>query len=125
MTNFYELDAQVKGQSSLEGSLVMPTNICSVIQQGPFQYVGRHSGQVMNLVCSLCQASLLGEECLEDDNQYFCNFCQSKVNARRQMKLESLPPYLCISLQRFIFDMKVQARHRDMRVMIPLAWRAK
>jgi ubiquitin carboxyl-terminal hydrolase 48 len=55
----------------------------------------------------LCQAGLLGAEDLEGDNQYFCNFCQAKVNARRQMRLESLPPYLCLSLQRFIFDMKV------------------
>ena len=54
------------------------------------------------------QASLLGAERLEGDNQYFCGFCQAKVDAQRQIQLASLPPYLCLSLQRFVFDMKVR-----------------
>ena len=60
--------------------------------------------------CSACmpQASLLGAERLEGDNQYFCGYCQAKVDARRQIRLGSLPPYLCLSLQRFVFDMKAR-----------------
>ena len=54
------------------------------------------------------QASLLGSERLEGDNQYFCGYCQAKVDARRQIRLGSLPPYLCLSLQRFVFDMKAR-----------------
>lgn len=27
---------------------------------------------------------------------------------RRQLHLASLPPYLCVSLQRFVFDLKVR-----------------
>ena len=44
---------------------------------------------------------------MEGDNQFFCSFCQKKTDARRQMKLASMPPYLCVSLKRFVFDMKV------------------
>jgi ubiquitin carboxyl-terminal hydrolase 48 len=54
------------------------------------------------------QASLLGAERLQGDNQYFCGFCQAKVDARRQIRLASLPPYLSVSLQRFVFDMKAR-----------------
>ncbi len=44
---------------------------------------------------------------MEGDNQFFCTLCQKKTDAQRQMKLVSTPPYLCLSLQRFVFDMKV------------------
>lgn len=44
---------------------------------------------------------------MEGDNQFFCTNCQKKTDALRQMKLLSMPPYLCVSLQRFVFDMKV------------------
>ena len=54
------------------------------------------------------QASLLGAERLAGDNQYFCGFCHAKVDARRQIRLASLPPYLSVSLQRFVFDMKAR-----------------
>lgn len=57
------------------------------------------------------QATLLGAEHLEGQNQYECAFCCQKVDAERQMRLRSLPPYLCISLQRFVFDLKVQKLH--------------
>ena len=56
----------------------------------------------------MLQASLLGAEMLEGDNQYACGFCAGKTDARRQIRLASLPPYLCISLQRFVFDMKAR-----------------
>ena len=53
------------------------------------------------------QVTLLGAERMEGDNQFFCTKCQKKTDALRQMKLLSMPPYLCVSLQRFVFDMKV------------------
>jgi ubiquitin C-terminal hydrolase len=55
------------------------------------------------------QATLLGAEHMEGDNQFFCSFCQKKTDARRQMKLAFMPPYLCVSLKRFVFDVKVGA----------------
>ena len=54
------------------------------------------------------QAALLGEERLEGDNQYVCAFCEAKVDATRQLRLRSVPPYLCLSLQRFVFDLKAR-----------------
>ena len=48
-------------------------------------------------------------ERLEGDNQYLCAFCEAKVDATRQLRLRSVPPYLCLSLQRFVFDLKARA----------------
>lgn len=50
---------------------------------------------------------MLCKEELSGDNQYHCDFCGKKVDATRQLCLRQLPPYLCMSLQRFVFDMKV------------------
>ena len=57
------------------------------------------------------QADMLSAEELSGDNQYHCDFCGKKVDATRQLCLRQLPPYLCFSLQRFVFDMKVQIRY--------------
>ena len=54
------------------------------------------------------QARLLSAEHLQGDNKYHCAFCESKVDATRQIRLHSIPPILCLSLQRFVFDMKVR-----------------
>ncbi len=53
------------------------------------------------------QARLLSAEHLQGDNKYHCAFCESKVDATRQIRLQSIPPILCLSLQRFVFDIKV------------------
>ena len=57
------------------------------------------------------QADMLRAEELSGDNQYHCDFCGKKVDATRQLCLRQLPPFLCLSLQRFVFDMKVQMHH--------------
>jgi ubiquitin carboxyl-terminal hydrolase 48 len=51
----------------------------------------------------------LAEERLEGDNQVACERgCGgARRDAARQLVLRSCPPYLCLSLQRFVFDMKV------------------
>ncbi|KAK9803279.1 hypothetical protein WJX72_005931 [[Myrmecia] bisecta] len=51
-------------------------------------------------------ASLLEQEELVGENQYMCSFCQQKQDATRQLCLKAVPPYLCFSLQRFVFDAK-------------------
>ena len=53
------------------------------------------------------QMTSLECEHLEGDNQYFCDFCACKVDATRQMVLRRVPPYLCMQLQRFVFDYQV------------------
>lgn len=55
----------------------------------------------------ILQTSYLEPELLCGDNQYFCERCDAKVDATRQMRLRSLPPYLCLSLQRFVFKPEV------------------
>jgi ubiquitin carboxyl-terminal hydrolase 48 len=51
--------------------------------------------------------SLLAPEVLDGDNQYFCDTCNCKQDATRQLIVKDLPPFLCLSLQRFVFDLKV------------------
>lgn len=53
------------------------------------------------------QISALEAEVLEGSNQYACELCQCKVDAIRQMVLRTLPPYLCLQLNRFVFDLEV------------------
>lgn len=52
--------------------------------------------------------ALLAPEILEGDNQYFCDHCGCKQDAARQLIVKDLPPVLCISLQRFVFDLQVR-----------------
>ena len=72
------------------------------------------SRHVASLVCSgnvlalYLQARLLSAELLQGENKYHCAFCESKVDATRQIRLHCIPPVLCLSLQRFVFDMKVR-----------------
>jgi ubiquitin C-terminal hydrolase len=53
------------------------------------------------------QVTALEAEMLEGANQYACESCQCKVDAIRQMVLRTLPPYLCLQLNRFVFDLEV------------------
>ena len=45
-------------------------------------------------------------EYLTGDNQYFCDDCNSKQDAKRVMSLTELPPVLNIQLSRYVFDRK-------------------
>lgn len=57
-------------------------------------------------MCALSPEELVG------DNQYRCDTCGGMCDADRQMRLRRLPPYLCLSLQRFTFDVQVAASLR-------------
>jgi ubiquitin C-terminal hydrolase len=48
--------------------------------------------------------SLLSPEILEGDNQFSCDRCAMKRDATRRLQVRSLPPMLCLSLQRFVYD---------------------
>ena len=52
--------------------------------------------------------SALDVEELRGDNQYRCELCRGMVDATRQLCLRALPPYLCISLKRFVYDLRVR-----------------
>lgn len=67
------------------------------------------------------QASALEAEVLEGSNQYACEVCAGKRDATRQMVLRGLPPYLCLQLQRFVFDFNVGACRGGMGCMSVLA----
>lgn len=53
-----------------------------------------------------CLTEFLKEEKLDGDNRYFCESCQTKQNATRHIKLQSLPRTLNLQLMRFVFDRK-------------------
>lgn len=55
----------------------------------------------------VAQMSALEVEELRGDNQYRCDLCRTMVDATRQLRLRQLPPYLCLSLKRFVFDLRV------------------
>ncbi|XP_006641945.1 ubiquitin carboxyl-terminal hydrolase 48 isoform X1 [Lepisosteus oculatus] len=99
-------------------------NLQNVIQQqfcGQFAYVTvcNHCGRESQLLSRFyelelniqghkqltdCVTEFLKEEKLEGDNRYFCESCQSKQNATRRIKLQSLPRTLNLQLMRFVFD---------------------
>ena len=54
--------------------------------------------------------SLLAPEILDGDNQYLCEHCNCKRDATRQLVVKEMPPFLCLSLQRFVFDLKKMDR---------------
>lgn len=62
---------------------------------------------------SFSQACLLHAESLSGDNQYRCDFCAAKVDALRRVRLRSLPPYLCLALQRFYFNPNVSSSRQQ------------
>jgi len=48
--------------------------------------------------------SLLSPEILEGENQFSCDRCAAKRDATRRLQIRILPPMLCLSLQRFVYD---------------------
>ncbi|KFM28707.1 Ubiquitin carboxyl-terminal hydrolase 26 [Auxenochlorella protothecoides] len=54
--------------------------------------------------------SLLAPETLSGSNSLACEYCGTKTEAERQLRLASTPPLLCISLQRFVFDYRKMDR---------------
>lgn len=53
---------------------------------------------------------LVREDILEGSNQYFCDNCNSRVDALRITKIYKIPPLLTFSLNRFEYDMKTYER---------------
>jgi ubiquitin carboxyl-terminal hydrolase 40 len=60
-------------------------------------------------------------EDLTGDNQYFCEVCQMKTDAKRGMQLKQLPPILTFSLSRFEYDYERDERKKiSTKVAYPL-----
>lgn len=49
-------------------------------------------------------AHLMEWELLDKDNKYFCTQCDSKVDAKKGIRINQLADVLCLSLNRFTFD---------------------
>lgn len=56
--------------------------------------------------------SFLQEELLTDDERWFCDRCNKKVNAKKKIDLWKLPPVLVVHLKRFEFNQKKCAFHK-------------
>lgn len=67
-----------------------------------------------------CLNSYTRAELLNEDNQYWCDRCQKKQDAKREVKFRQLPPVLNIQLSRYVFDRKkfVKKKLRD-KVLLP------
>merc|ERR1740117_1314104 len=48
----------------------------------------------------------LAEEMLSGEEQWRCNSCRKRVDARKKIDIWKLPPVLVVHLKRFEFDMK-------------------
>jgi len=51
-------------------------------------------------------------ESLDGDNQYFCEHCNKKVDARKGVVFSQLPPVLVFSLSRFDYDWERDERYK-------------
>ncbi|KAK7476526.1 hypothetical protein BaRGS_00032206, partial [Batillaria attramentaria] len=106
-----------------QGTLGEHTNIIQEQFAGSYSYVTRcqacgsessRAAKFYELDINICGHSslhsslqdFLKEEKLEGDNQYMCNVCNSKQNAVRSIRLNTLPPVLNLQLLRFVFDVK-------------------
>ena len=51
---------------------------------------------------------------LEGDNQYNCDFCQTKKDALRftELQKDELPPFLTLQLMRFVYDAKTMNKKK-------------
>lgn len=74
------------------------------------QLPAHHTGKAAQRRLCMLQVASLTAEHLVGDNKYFCEHCNAKCDADRQMVLSTVPPYLCLSLQRFVFDYKVSSK---------------
>jgi hypothetical protein len=80
-------------------------NICRQITKG-----GVHPLTTPPLPCrySPIVMQLAMQEAELVDIQYPCGHCGVNVDAiTRQQRIKYLPPYLCLQLQRFVYDLKV------------------
>lgn len=55
---------------------------------------------------------MLETERLDGDNKYECGHCGKKQNATRYMRIDSLPPVLHLSVQRFYYDYDKEERRK-------------
>nr|XP_012559013.1 ubiquitin carboxyl-terminal hydrolase 35 [Hydra vulgaris] len=63
-----------------------------------------------SLLSMLCAYFL--PEHLSEMNSYFCNNCQSLQDATKRINIVSFPPYLTLTLKRFMFNVKTQKRSK-------------
>jgi ubiquitin C-terminal hydrolase len=67
-----------------------------------------------------CLNQYISAESLDGDNQYFCECCQTKRDALRNVKFTELPPLLNVQLSRFVFDRKKFAKKKlNEKVLLP------
>lgn len=61
-------------------------------------------------------------EILDGDNQYFCDNCNCKRDAKRYLKLTKLPPVLNVQLSRYVFDrVKFVKKKVSDKVLLPIS----
>lgn len=67
-----------------------------------------------------CLDQYLCAEVLDGDNQYFCDNCNAKRDAKRILKLTELPPVLNVQLSRYVYDrVKFEKKKVSDKVLLP------
>ena len=75
-------------------------------RKGPIETAFRKQRRGINkgIDVQFCFDQYTKTEILDGDNQYLCEACDSKQDAKRVMTLTELPPVLNIQLSRYVFD---------------------
>jgi len=75
-------------------------------RKGPIETAFRkqRKGTIEGTDVQYCFDQYTETEILDGDNQYLCEVCESKQDAKRVMTLTELPPVLNIQLSRYVFD---------------------
>eukprot|EP01130_Rhizamoeba_saxonica_P005207 TRINITY_DN2085_c0_g1_i1.p1 TRINITY_DN2085_c0_g1~~TRINITY_DN2085_c0_g1_i1.p1 ORF type:complete len:1235 (-),score=336.67 TRINITY_DN2085_c0_g1_i1:1644-5006(-) len=94
---------------NLYGGLQVNKTICTVCnytseREQTFQDIGLPLFSLSSVYESL--ANITAYEDLTKENQYYCEVCDKKVDAKRGMKIRELPDILILCLNRFEFDMR-------------------
>ena len=120
LENIFALDACLDNQQLIQnlfcGTLSYKTMCCNckVISERKSPYYEIEVNMKERNSVYDCLTGYLTPEDLREENQYYCQKCSSKQNAKRTIVLDRnhLPPILTVQLMRFVYDMKTWTKKK-------------
>lgn len=85
---------------------------CKSVVQRPASFYELEVSIVEDVGLVSALKDMMKSEALEGDNKYMCSTCNSKQNAKRQLKITEWPRCLNIHVNRFVFDMKTMTKKK-------------
>ncbi|XP_076800557.1 ubiquitin carboxyl-terminal hydrolase 48-like [Clavelina lepadiformis] len=106
------LSGVIEDQFSGKYAYVTTCQSCKMVNKTPSRFYELDLNIQGHKDLKSCILEFLQQEHLKGENQYFCDNCQSKQNAVRQIVLQKLPKTLSIQLLRFVYDRASQRKHK-------------